>query len=335
MNIAIVGCGYWGPNFIRLVQNNSDLNLMLVCDISDGALTKVRQSIPNLKTTTDLIKITNNDEIEAVIVSTPVNTHYEICKFLLEAGKHVLCEKPITTKYNEAIELYELATKKDKLLMTGYTFLYNSSIKFLNEHLGSIDFGKPLYFNFVRTGLGPIREDINAMWDLAPHDISMLLNFTRKEPKSVTAFGGDYIQSGLADIVFIVIEFGDKTLAKIHLSWLDPIKTRKITVVGEHQMITFDDIEINEKIKIYDKGVSYQSKSGDFGDFQLAVRDGGIHIPNIKNKEPLKEELNNFIECIRLGKKPISNKKISCDVIKILEAAQYSLNDNNSKVVIN
>jgi len=333
LNIAIIGCGYWGPNFIRLVNNHANLNLVLACDKNEITLSKIKEYY-SVNTCQDFREVGDNKNIDAVIITTPVTTHFEICKYMLEKKKHVLCEKPITDNLNHAQQLYNLSVQNGALLMTGNTFLYNPSIRFIKEHIKTPLFGNFLYFNFVRTGLGIVRQDVNAMWDLAPHDISILLYFLEKTPISVSAFGGNFIQDGIDDVVFVIIEFESGLLAKIHLSWIDPIKTRKATIVGEKQMITFDDVNVDEKVKIYDKGINYQSDKGDFGDFQLAIRDGEIHIPNIKNKEPLKEELNDFISCITSKKEPISSSRISCDVIKILEAAQNSLDNNNKKVFL-
>lgn len=332
ISTAVIGCGYWGINIVRILNQSDETQVYAICDLDTLKLSAISTKYPGVKTVQDYHEIEADPKIDAVVVSTPGSTHYEIVKSLLKSGKHVLCEKPITLSSDEAMDLHKTAESEKRVLMVSHTFLYNDSIRFIKEHISSGRMGAPLYLNFTRTGLGPIRSDVNALWDLTPHDISIMLYLLDKTPLSVTAFGQSYIQKGIEDVVFITIEMEDRIMIQMHISWLNPYKTRELTIVGEKQMVVFDDVSTGEKVKIFDKGVDYQTSTGNFGEFQLALRDGGITIPNIKNREPLKTEIDHFISCIVNSEKPLTDGMNGYDVIRILEAAQKSLDSGNKKI---
>lgn len=334
MNIGIIGYGYWGKNLVRIFFENKNCDLKRVADIDPARLKILKETYSAVESSINCDDIIHANDIDAVVIVSPLATHFPLTKHALENGKHVLVEKPFTRTSSEAIELYNIAEKSNLILMVSHTYLYNLSVRYIKNLITDKKFGDILYVNFVRTGLGPIRKDINAMWDLAPHDISIILYLLGNSPLHVTAFGQDYIQKGINDVVFLVLEFENKIIVKMHLSWLDPFKTRTMTIVGQNQMIVFDDVTNNEKIKIFDKGASYQPASGDFGEFQLSIRDGGITIPNIKNTEPLKNEIDHFLDCIINHKKPLSDAMSGYNVTKVLQAAQKSLDNKNKKITI-
>jgi len=335
LTFAIVGVGYWGPNFVRLLNSLKDISLKTVCDLNENNLSKIKENYTDLITTTNINDILEDGEIDAVIVCTPLKTHYNIVKKLLEANKHVLCEKPLTFTTEESQKLIDISNKSNLKLAVGHIFEYNSCIEYIKNMLVEKSLGDIHYIHFKRTGLGPIRQDINSMWDLASHDISILLNlFEEFKPKFVSAFGQKYIQEGMEDVVFLNIEFENKLIANIHVSWLDPCKVRSATFVGDKKMVVFDDLSLSEKIKIYDKGVSYQPSSYEFSDFQLSMRDGGISIPNVKYDEPLKKEVLDFINAIKNNQTTIADGVKGREVVRILEAAQESLNNNFKRIEI-
>lgn len=335
INFAIVGVGYWGPNYVRLLSNTKNVSLRSVCDLKQANLDKIQSSFPSVHTTTNLDEVVNDEAIDAVIVCTPLKSHFGIVKKMLEARKHVLCEKPMTYTSSESKELIDIAEKNGVKLAVGQIFEYNSCVQYTKRMIDEKVLGDVMYLHFKRTGLGPIRQDINAMWDLASHDISIALNLLETNPISVCAFGQTYIQQGVEDVVFINLEFPDKVIANIHVSWLDPCKVRTATVVGTQKMLVFDDLSLSEKIRIYDKGASYQPASFEFSEFQLSLRDGGISIPNVKYDEPLKTEVYDFIDSVVKMREPYTNGMKGFNVVRVLEACQYSLENQNQKVNLN
>ena len=333
LNVALIGCGLWGSNFLRIIRQHPQCYLNAVCDSDTKKLANIRSLD---LTTTNFIKdykSLSNLDIDAAIVATPVTDHYKIVKYLLVEGKHVLCEKPLTISSKEALELQTIARRNQVVLMVGHVFLFNQGIIFAKEKLNKGVLGDIIYMHFQRTGLGPVRQDVNVLYDLASHDISIALYLLDRLPTAVTAFGKSHIQSSKEDVAFIQLEF-EKVIINIHVSWIDPVKERKVTIIGTKKMLVFDDVSVTEKVRMYDKGISYQTTTGDFGDFQLAIRDGKIVIPNIKYQEPLKTEFDSFINAIFSGKNILSDAAFAADVIKVLEAAQVSLLNDNKKVYI-
>ena len=332
--IALIGSGTWGMNFVRVLVNNNECIFAAVADINPLALERIQMLGKDILTYSNFSQVVENEDIDAVIISTPVNTHYEISKACISAGKHVMCEKPLTLTLEEAIQLQKIAQDQKVILMVGHIFLYNDAIRYIKEAIVKNALGKPMYMYFKRTGLGPVREDVNAIWDLAPHDISIANYLLDAMPMSITAFGNSYLKQGKVDVAFIMLEYQNNVFVNIHVSWIDPSKQRQITIVGDKKMLIYDDVSITDKIKIFDKGVSYQTHSGDFGEFQMAIRDGEIVIPNIKHNEPLKSEVNHFIDCIIKNKTPFTDGGNAVNVMKVLEASGKSIMNNNIKIYL-
>ena len=286
----------------------------------------MKRLYPSVKTTTDYRDIITDPEIDIVAVATPVKTHYRFASEALSAGKHVFVEKPIAASVSESQELIALAEKNQQKLMVGHTFLYTVAVRKMKEVIDSGELGKIYYISTQRLNLGLFQNDINVIWDLAPHDISIILYLLGQEPLSVSAQGTSHINPLIEDVAVVTLRFPENLMAIIHVSWLDPDKIRRITVVGSKKMMVYDDVQPTEKIKIYDKGVEKPKHYDTFAEFHYSYKYGDIIIPNISGSEPLRTELNHFIDCIVNDKEPLSNGKNGLDVVKILEATQKSLN---------
>jgi len=331
MNVAVIGVGYWGANLARVFFQLSGAKLHSVCDIIKERLDYIKSSFPTVETTPDYRNLLKNREIEAVVVATEAQFHYQIAKECLEAGKHTLVEKPLSLTSRECRELIEIAKRRNRILMVGHTFEYNAAVRKLKEYVIGGDLGEIYYIYSSRLNLGKIRQDINALWNFAPHDISIILYLMESEPIRVAAQGLCCIQKGIEDVVFMHLEFASGVSAHIHISWLDPNKVRKMTVVGSKKMVVYDDIESDAKIQIYDKGIDKKDlkkslgKFETFGDFQLLLRAGDIYMPKIDFVEPLKVECSHFVECVREGRKPLTDGYDGLRVVKVLETAQKSL----------
>ncbi len=334
LKIGLIGYGYWGPNIARLIDESEKVELTYCADLLDTSLKHIKQKYPHTKTTKDYKEILEDKSVTAVLIVTPTKSHYKLAKDSLLAKKHVFIEKPITYSVKEAKELTTLAKKNKVILCVGHVFLFNPAVRFIKKAIEDGDLGTIRHLHFQRRNLGPIRKDVNVLWDLAPHDISMLLYFIKQKPLSVLASGQSYLQAGVHDVVSASIRFEDKIVANLILSWIDPIKIRDITIVGSKKMLLFDDVHLTDKLKVFDKNASIIEDTRDvtFGEYQIALHSGDIHIPRIENKEPLKEEINHFIDCIINKKKPLNDGTNGMEVVRILEALQKSL-DNNSKEV--
>ena len=340
VNVAVIGCGYWGPNIIRNIYQLQEANLLSVCDLRPERLEYVKEHFPGVGVTTELDSILTNPEIEAVVVTTPAESHFSLSKAVLETDKHVLVEKPLAQSCDECKELITLAASKGKTLMVSHTFLYNAAVRKLKEYVDAKELGEVYYLYSSRLNLGRIRNDINALWNFAPHDISIILYVLEQKPTAVRAKGQSYIQPGVEDVAFVHLDFEDGVSAMIHISWLDPNKVRKMTVVGSKKMIVYDDVSRDSKIIVYDKGidkVNIKDSLGEFnsfGEFQLRVRAGDMHIPEIDFIEPLKVECSHFIECIVHKTKPLTDGEEGYQVVKILETAQRSMDQGGTRVAI-
>ncbi len=331
IGMAIIGCGYWGPNYVRIFNELDDSNLLYIADIDRGKLTKLIKN-SSVKATKDYKEILKDPGVDAVVVSTPSSTHYEIAKNCLLGGKHVLVEKPMTLTSKDAEDLIKIADAEKKVLMVGHTFMFNPAVQKLKEYIKDGTLGDICYLSFVRTGLGPVRSDVNAMWDLATHDVSILNFILEKNPNKVSATGECYIQAGIEDVVFLNLKFQSKIIANVHASWLNPHKIRQVTVVGNKKMAVLDDVSSTEKIKLFDKGVLKEQNYSNYGEFQLILRSGDILIPDVKMSEPLKNQCMHFIECVKKNKKPISDGNNGLGVVRVLEAAQKSLKNGGCEV---
>jgi predicted dehydrogenase len=323
--IAVVGCGYWGPNFVRNFSQIADSEVALCCDLSEKRLAHMRNLYPFVKTTTRLDAVLADPTIDAVVVATPVTSHFRIGSACLEAGKHVLIEKPIAPSAREVLGLIDLAEERGLILMGGHTFLFNAAVLKVKDYIESGELGDIFYINTTRVNLGIFQEDINVIWDLAPHDVSILNFILDARPRAVAAHGRPYIQEAIEDVAFITLEYPNDVIANVHVSWLDPNKIRRTTIVGSKKMLVYDDVATLEKIRVYDKGVTVQPHYDTFGEFQLAYRFGDIYIPRVDDAEPLKNECQSFLEAVRSGKAPRSSGHDGLAVVETLEAAQKSL----------
>lgn len=331
ITIGQIGCGYWGPNVLRNFSAQQDCWVKLVAEINPERQAYVRANFPRSEVVADVDALMNDPEIDAVIVATPAATHHALAKQALESGKHVFVEKPLATSTEQADELVNLAAKTGKTLMAGHTFLYNAAVRYAKKLLADESLGQLYYIYSQRLNLGQVRSDVNAWWNLAPHDVSIMLFLMNDElPASVSATGVSYIQPGIEDVVFATLKWAGGVTGHIHVSWLDPGKIRKMTLVGSRKMVVYDDVS-DDKIKIYDKGVDRVPKIGErmdydqSGDFQLIHRTGDILLPKISFQEPLKTESAHFLECLRNGQPPLTGPKHARDVVAVLEATQTAL----------
>ncbi len=334
VRLGLIGYGYWGPNLARNFHQLPEAWLVACADADAARVDEAARLYPYLKqTTTDYRELLENPTLDAIAIATPARTHYEIARAALQHGKQVLVEKPLAMTTNEARELIECAREYDRVLMVGHTFEYNPAVWKIKELLAQRALGDLFYIYSNRVNLGRVQRDINALWSIAPHDISILLYLLDALPTQVSARGATYVNAKIEDVVFVLLTFPNNVIAHIHASWLDPSKTRQMTLVGSEKMIVYDDVDPEAKLKIYDKGVY---KRGDaFGEFQLRVHSGDIHIPRIDMTEPLRNECAHFIECIREHKQPQTDGENGLRVVRVLEAAQHSLEQNGAPVMLN
>jgi len=334
INIGVIGCGHWGPNHIRIFSHLSKSKVLACADPDEDRLRAVKNTFLNITITVDYKDILNNPEIDAVCIVAPTGLHYQITKEALNAGKHVLCEKPLAQTLEECQELYQIAKFKNKVLMVGHIFLFNAGIRWLKEYIDSGELGTIHYAYSTRTNLGPFRYDVNALWDLAPHDISIFNYLFDSCPVNVSGRGQSCLGGALEDIAFVTMEYPDNVLANIHVSWLDPKKVRQITFVGDKKMVVWDDLDNMGPIRLYDKHVEktkifYET----YGEFQLLSREGSITIPKIGVGEPLKQQGEYFLECIEKNVSPsLCDAQKGGDVVKTLCAIESSMQQKGTQV---
>ncbi len=334
LTIGIIGCGYWGPNLIRNFNSLEESKVKIVCDKSEKRLSYISNLYPSVQTTTDAETLFNDPEIDAVAIATPVHTHFALAERGLSSGKHVFIEKPMASSTLQCRELNSLATEKKRTLMIGHTFIYSDPVRKIKELLDSGEIGKIYYLSSQRLNLGLYQKDINVAWDLATHDISIILYLFGSAPVSVSCQGKAHITPGIEDVTVLSMDFSGGEFAVINSSWLDPHKVRKIVVVGSEKMIVYDDIEPMEKIKIYDKCVKGPTKYDSYGEFAYAYHYGDVLAPYFKMGEPVRNECLHFIECIHKAKKPLSSGTEGQKVVQILEAASESLKRDGRKVML-
>lgn len=329
IRVALIGAGHWGPNLIRSFHDNPRSEVAWVIDKDPARVEGVRQRFPGVRTGDDAELALSDPDVHAVVVATPTIGHYALTKSALSRGKHVLVEKPLTRTSAEGEELCELAASRQLVLLVGHVFLYNGAVRRVKQYLADGELGRVFYVSMVRTNLGPIRMDVNAAWDLASHDLSIVGYWVDSEPISVSAIGGTWINEGLADTVFATLRYPGDVLVNLHVSWLNPRKARDVTVVGDRRMLTFDDMSLSEPIRIYDKQVTdTRGRPGfidTFGSFRLNVRDGDIIIPKVSNAEPLRAETENFLASIDGTEKPVSDGRRAVAVVRALEAMDRSM----------
>ena len=331
--VAVVGVGSWGKNLARNYYEIPQCELKYVCDVDESNLARLRAQMTGPKFVSEYAEVLRDPDLQAVVIATPAPTHYDFCKRALAEGKDVYVEKPFVLRVRDAEELVEIAESQGRILMVGHLLEYHPVVNRLKELIESGELGDVYYVYNQRLNLGTVRGDENALWNFAPHDISSILYMLGREPTDVAATGQCYLQGGIEDVVFLTMNFGDHMMAHVHVSWLDPHKIRKTTIVGSKKMAVFDDLEANEKLKIYDKGAASLADYDSFAEY-VTLRFGDITIPYVKMTEPLRLECLHFLECVRERKKPVSDGRDGLRVIKVLDAAQRSLKNKGLPVEI-
>lgn len=332
MNLAVIGYGYWGPNLVRNFFNTENSTVIIVADARRERLKIINGIFPTIHTTSNIEEIFKNELVDAVVIATPVSTHYALAKKALESGKHVLIEKPMTRSSFEAKELIDLANKQNKLLMVDHTFLYTGAVQKMKELIVNGDIGNINYFDSTRINLGLFQPDMNVLWDLAPHDISILNYLVDEEPYSVNATGVSHTKNGLENIAYMTINYKSGLIAHFNCSWSSPVKIRTTLVGGDKKMILYNDIEPTEKIKVYDTGYSVRTDE-EKQKILVDYRAGDVFIPKLSMQEALAGMAKDFISSIENGSQPLSDCIRGMNVVKILEAAETSIKNKGKEVI--
>jgi predicted dehydrogenase len=330
MNIAVVGVGYWGPNLVRNFVNNSSVEKVYCHDVDEKRLSSVCERYPTVTTSSDYDEILNNPSIDAVVLATPVGSHFCLAKQALEHGKHVLVEKPLTSSSKDAGALKNLAAERNLSLMVDHIFVYNGAVRKIKEIIDSGEIGETMYFDAVRINLGLFQHDVNVIWDLAPHDLSIMDYLFDEKPKAVSAVGSNHFNT-LEDIAYLTLLFDDNCIGHLHVNWLAPVKVRTILIGGTQKMIVYDEMETTEKIKVYDKGVEVTTKEGVYKTL-IQYRTGDVYAPKFEIIEPLATVVSEFVDSIEANRSPLTDGGAGLRVVKILEAAQKSI-ENNGAIV--
>lgn len=331
-NIAIVGLGHWGPNFARIVHEHDLANLSWCCDLREERIGMIKKFYPYVKTTNDINNMLKDDQIDAVIIAVPAAAHFEVAKKILNTGRDILIEKPLTASVKHALNLANLAVRKGRTIMVDHTFIFNPAIQKIKNLLRSGKVGKIHYGYGDYTALGPIRNDVSALWDLAAHFLYTITYLLDKVPTAITAAGRAFLNPKIDDVTFITLEFDDNTLFNLRVSWADPVKTRTFVLVGDKKMVAFDDNQSDGKVKLFDRGVDRNNDSSFLRHF-FTLRYGDITIPHISNREPLREAFDEFMRVIN---RPTGNHLVSMqdgvNLVTLLEAAQKSLKHASKKI---
>jgi predicted dehydrogenase len=332
IRMGVIGYGYWGPGIVRNFQSVNDCQVTVVCDTNLQALQRAKRAYPAIEVTTDPCAVVASPNVDAVAVITPVWTHYELAKAALEHGKHVFVEKPFTSTAAQAEELIELAERKNLQIMVDHTFLFTGAVRKIREVVDQGMLGKLYYYDSTRVNLGLFQHDVNVIWDLAPHDLSIVDHITTEKPEVVIATGQSHL-NGLADLAFVTVYFTGKMIAHINVNWLSPVKVRMTLLGGEKKMLVWNDVAVDEKIKIYDKGVDVTSGNGIY-DLLVSYRSGDMLAPRIDQTEALAAEARYFVDCLSTGKRPFNDGHAGLRVVRILEAADQSLKQGGRPVTL-
>jgi len=331
VRVGVVGFGYWGPNVVRNLDRLADAQIVAAVDASEANLARFAELYPYADTTTDLDAMLARDDIDAVLVVTSAPSHFAVASKVIEAGKHCFVEKPLTLTSADAEKLVLAADAAGVILMVGHLMVYHSAIDWIKNYIESGELGDPLYLYMQRLNLGKVRTEENAFWSLAPHDVSIALYLLGESPDYVSASGAAYVTNGVQDTVFANLHFPSGKMANIHVSWLDPHKVRKLTVVGTKKMLVFDDMEATEKIWIYDRGLGEPESAMAYGE-DLTLRFGDINVPWVPLKEPLATEVQHFLDCCRNGQTPRSDGRAGLCVVRVLEAVDESMQNLGAPV---
>jgi predicted dehydrogenase len=324
LNVGVIGYGYWGPNIVRNFNAIEGVNLVSVCDTNPEALKRAKRSHPHLKTFSDYRDVTTSTEIDAVAVVTPVSTHYQLAKSALENGKHIFVEKPFTSTTAEAEELIETANGGNLRIMVDHTFLFTGAVRKIKELVDDNVLGDLYYYDSTRVNLGLFQHTINVIWDLAPHDLSIMDYAVKEKPAAIAANGMAHFDTGLMDVAYVTVYFTGNMIAHFNVNWLSPVKIRATLIGGEKKMLFWNDLEADEKIKVYDKGVEVDNREGIYK-LLVSYRSGDVWAPHIDNMEALKLEAEYFVDCVLGGKNPINDGEAGLRVVRMLEASDESI----------
>ena len=334
IRIAMIGVGYWGPNLIRNFSELDDAQVVACSDLSEDRLKKIAKRYPGVKCTTNYQELLENSEIDAVVIATPVSTHYPIAKAALDRHKHVMIEKPLADSAEHALALVELARRVHCILMVDHTFIYTSAVRKIRELIDSSDLGEVLYFDSVRVNLGLFQKDINVIWDLAPHDLSIMDYLLRAEPVAISAMGASHAGNGIANIAYMTLRFPNNLIAHFHVNWLAPVKIRQTLLGCSKKMVVYDDVEPTDKIRVYDKGIVINGSPEKRYQTLVGYRTGDVLIPKIDTTEALLRVAQEFTNSIKENRAPLTDGVAGYRVVRLLEAAQKSLEANGAEVLL-
>ena len=330
--IAIIGCGYWGQNLIRNFEDLEEADVRVVCDFDLTALARVKRRYPNIEVKSRAHEVLTDSRIDAVVIATPVSTHYSLAASALQAGKHVLVEKPLATSSTQVLTLMELAEKHHRTLMVDHTFLYTSAVRRIKTLVDSGELGCLLYFDSIRISLGLVQSDINVLWDLGPHDVSILNYLCDRDPECISATGVKHLGCPFENMAYVSAQFDNNFIAHFHLNWLAPVKVRRTLVGGSRKLIVYDDLETNEKVKVYDKGISVHHDPEHREKLLTGYRNGDMMAPNLETGEALRLMAKDFIHSIVDGCPPVSDGNVGYRVVRLLEVAQRSMAQNGRAI---
>jgi len=333
IRVGVIGLGYWGPNLVRCFAELGDCKVTTVCDRDVERLIRLTERFPGIRPTESIDDVLNSDIVDAVVVATPTRTHYEIASRALDRGLHTFVEKPLATGSADCRDLIRRAEANNVRLFVGHVFLHSAPVNKLRELIDDGELGEVCYLSSTRLNLGPVRQDVNALWDLAPHDISIILHLLDEQPTSVSCTGLAHLNRRVHDVCNLTLHFEDHKLGIIHVSWLDPHKKRELTVVGTKKMAVYDDLQ-QEKVKVYNKGIDAPAHSSDFGEFQYSYRYGDTYSPWLNESEPLKAECAEFVRSIVDGHDALTDGTNGLHMVQVLEAADASLRDGGARVLL-
>lgn len=333
MKVAIVGLGYWGQNLIRNFSSLDGCSVAYACDVRAESLSSLSKKFPSVKCTSSYNEVLNDKSVDAVVIATPVFSHFELARMALLAQKHVLVEKPLSSNYQQASELFELSQRSNRILMVDHTFLYTSAVQKMKKLLVEGTIGKVKYFDSTRINLGLFQPDINVLWDLAPHDISILNYLIDEEPYSVNATGVSHTNNGIENIAYMTVNYNSGFIAHFNCSWTSPVKIRMMLIGGDEKMMVYNDLEPTEKIRIYDTGYNHKADD-DKTRIMVDYRVGDVFIPKLELKEALFGMASDFVNSIKENRSPVSDYNSAVSVIKILEAAQFSIKNRGKEILL-
>ena len=325
LNIGVIGYGYWGPNLVRNFVESEHTQVLGVADIAVSRLRLVEARYPHIQTSNDARQLIGNPKIDAIVVATPVASHFDLAMEALKAGKHVLVEKPLASCSEQAVRLIEEAARRKLVLMVDHTFVYTSAVRKIRELVANGELGQPYYYDSVRINLGLFQHDVNVLWDLAVHDLSILQYVLPGDPVAISATGMSHFTGNSENIAYLTLFFADNLIAHIHVNWLAPVKVRRTLIGGSRRMLIYDDVEGSEKVKVYDKGVDMSDTPENVHQLRVNYRAGDMWAPRIDNTEALKVEVQEFVDAIRAGRPPLTGGEAGLKVVRILEAATHSM----------